>query len=395
MRRTIAAGIQLVVGLLLLCGRAFAADPLFDQSRLHDIRLYVAPEDWQKLRDNYLADDYYVANVSLDGVVIHTVAIRSRGSGSRSGQKPALKIDMNEYVSQDYHGYKELILRNGVQDPSFLRERLAFMVFEGMGIPAPQCAFARLFVNEEYFGLYEVAEPVGKPFLKARLGEDGGNLFDYEYTTPYDFSFRSGNAEAYVPYPFKPETNESHLDASGLVDFISAINGAPDETFVSDMSAWLDLPKFLTYVAVENVLAATDGFLGTEGMNNYFLYQFDKQRRFTLIPWDKDTLLANATFPIDAGVGTNVLTRRLLKDPATQRVYLRALYETATRFVNETYLGPRLESAYAQIRAAALADPNKPFTNDDFEAAVGGLRGVIRARAADVVAQTGVVSAGR
>jgi spore coat protein CotH len=158
------------------------------------------------------------------------------------------------------------------------------------------------------------------------------------------------------------------------------------------MEAWLDLPKFLTYVAVENVLAATDGFLGREGMNNFFLYQFDKQRRFTLIPWDKDTLLANTSFSMTAGVETNVLTRRLLRDPAMQQIYARALYETATRFVNQRYLMPRLETAYQQIRAAALADPNKPFTNEEFEQGVSGLRGVILAREADVVAQTGVVA---
>jgi spore coat protein CotH len=392
--KALRAGIQFVVALLLFGGgeRAFAADPLFDQTRLHDVRLYVAPEDWQTLRENYLSDDYYVANVSLDGLVIRTVGIRSRGSGSRSGQKPALKIDMNEYVDQDYHGYKELILRNVVQDPSFLRERLAFMVFEGMGIAAPQNAFCRLYVNDEYFGLYEVEEPVGKPFLKERLGEDKGNLFDYEYTSPYDLSFRSDDPHAYIPYPFKPETNEDDLDASGLVDFIRAVNGAPDERFVRDMGAWLDLPKFLTYVAVENVLAATDGFLGKEGMNNFFLYQYDKQRRFTFIPWDKDTILAHPSFPIMGGVETNVLTRRLLRDPAMQQIYARALYETATRFVNQRYLIPRLETAYQQVREAALADPNKPYTNEQFEDAVGGLRGVILAREADVVAQTGVVA---
>jgi hypothetical protein len=75
-----------------------------------------------------------------------------------------------------------------------------------------------------------------------------------------------------------------------------------------------------------------------------------------------------------------------------QQIYARALYETATRFVNQRYLISRLETAYQQVREAALADPNKPYTNEQFEDAVGGLRGVILAREADVVAQTGVVA---
>ncbi len=115
-----------------------AADPLFDQTRLHEIRLYIDPVSWQTLQAKYLDDDYYVANVSLDGAVVRQIGVRSRGTGSRNSAKPALKLDFNEYVSsQEYGGYKELILRNAVQDASFLRERLAYQVFEAMGIPAP------------------------------------------------------------------------------------------------------------------------------------------------------------------------------------------------------------------------------------------------------------------
>jgi len=57
--------------------------------------------------------------------------------------------------------------------------------------------------------------------------------------------------------------------------------------------------------------------------------------------------------------------------------------------VNVRYLTPRLETAYTQIREAALTDTHKPFTNSEFELGVGGLRGVIAAREGDVLGQTG------
>ena len=56
-------------------------------------------------------------------------------------------------------------------------------------------------------------------------------------------------------------------------------------------------------------------------------------------------------------------------------------------FVNPRWLTPQLETAYPQIRGAALADVRKPFSNGEFEAAVAGLRGVIAAREHDVNAQ--------
>ncbi len=48
---------------------------------------------------------------------------------------------------------------------------------------------------------------------------------------------------------------------------------------------------------------------------------------------------------------------------------------------------PQLETAYQQIRSAAHGDVRKPYTNDQFEAAVNGVRGVIPARESDVRAQ--------
>ena len=365
-------------------------DPIFEQSRLHEVRIAIDPADWLALQVNYLSNQYYAANISLDGVTLSLVGLRSRGSGSRSFEKPGLKVDFNRYVvDQVYHGYKSIVLRNAVQDPSFLRERLGFAVFEAMGIAAPQNSHARLYVNDEYWGLYGVVEPVSKPFLKARIGEDSGNLFDYQYVTRYDFSFLGDDPAPYVPLPFEPQTNEDHLDPSGLIDFIRAINETPTPTFARDLAGWLDADRFLTYLAVENALAERDGLVGELGMNNFYLYQFGGQRRFTFIPWDKDSCLASTTNPIMARLETNVLTRKLLADPALQQAYVNAVVRAVSSFVNTRFLLPRLEIAYAQIREAATSDPRKPYSAIEFEQAVGGLREIIAAREADVLSQTG------
>ena len=203
--------------------------PIFDPTLLHDARLEIDPSAWKALRDNYLSNQYYAANFSVDGVAVAQVGIRSRGDGSRSEEKPGLKIDFNKYVpSQEYYGYKTLVIDNLTQDASMLRERLAFLVFEAMGIAAPRNAHARLSVNGEYWGLFALVEPVSKPFLKGRLGEESGTLFDYEWRFTYDFDWLGDDPDEYVPEPFQPETNESKPDvATGLVGFIQAINQAP------------------------------------------------------------------------------------------------------------------------------------------------------------------------
>jgi spore coat protein CotH len=366
-----------------------AGAPIFDPTLLHDARIEMDPSAWQALRDNYLSNEYYAANFSVDGVAVAQVGIRSRGDGSRREEKPGLKIDFNKYVpSQEYYGYKSLVLRNFAQDASMLRERLALLVFEAMGIASPRNAHARLTVNGEYWGVFGLVEPVSKPFLKSRLGEESGTLFDYEWREYYDFRWRGENPDEYVPEPFQPETNESHPDvADGLVGFVRAINETPISGYAAAIAPRIDVDRFLTHVAVENALAEGDGVVGDQGLNNFYLYEYGQKNRFVFIPWDKDNTFRSGSWPLYRNLEDNVLTARLTADAAKRQVYADAVVRTTTNYLNPRWLTPQLETAYQQIRGAALADARKPFSNGEFEAAVDGLRGVIAAREHDVNAQ--------
>jgi spore coat protein CotH len=363
--------------------------PIFDASVLHEARLDLDPAAWQALRDNYLDNQYYAANLTVDGVAVRQVGIRSRGEGSRSEEKPGLKVEFDKYVpAQEYYGYKSLVIDNLVQDASMLRERLSFLVFEAVGIASPRNAFARLTVNGEYWGLFALVEPVSKPFLEARFGEKSGTLFDYEWIYPYDFSWQGGKASAYVPLPFQPETNEEKPDvATGLVAFIEAINETPDASFVAAMGSRLDVDRFLSHLAVENAIAEADGIVGDQGLNNFYLYEYGAKNRFVFIPWDKDSTFRSGAWPLYRNLETNVLTGRLTTDPAKRQVYADAVVRVVTSYVNPRWLTPQLETAYQQVRFAAQADTRKPYTNAQFEAAVDGVRGVIAAREGDVRAQ--------
>ncbi len=363
--------------------------PIFDPSVLHEARLDLDPAAWQALRDNYLGNQYYAANLTVDGVAVLQVGIRSRGEGSRNEEKPGLKVEFDKYVpAQEYHGYKSLVIDNLVQDASMLRERLSFLVFEAMGIAAPHNAFALLTVNGQYWGLFALVEPVSKPFLEARLGEKSGTLYDYEWIFPYEFSWLGPQSSHYVPLPFQPETNESRPDvAAGLVALVQAINDTPDASFAAAMEERLDVTRFLTHVAVENAIAEGDGIVGNQGLNNFYLYEYGARNRFVFIPWDKDGTFHSGTWPLYRNLDTNILTRRLTAEPAKRQVYADAVVRAVDSYVNPRWLTPQLEAAYQQIRSAALGDVRKPYTNAQFESAVEGLRGVIAVREQDVRAQ--------
>jgi hypothetical protein len=190
----------------------------------------------------------------------------------------------------------------------------------------------------------------------------------------------------YFPLPFEPHNNEDSLDPSRLVELVNVVNNSPNETLQAELAAYLDAKKFLTYIAVENALAESDGMVGDFGMNNFYLYE-RSDGVFQLIPWDKDNSLQDTTWPIFRRTDENVLSRRLFEDVSMQAVYVGAVARCVKDFVNERWLLPKLESSYTLIRNSVLADEKKPFSNDDFELAVAGLRGIVSGRESDVLSQ--------
>jgi spore coat protein CotH len=357
------------------------ADALFDDSALHEVRLVVNSQDWQTLKEHYLENTYYPADLQWKGRVVRNVGIRSRGTGSRSGTKPGLKVDFDRYSSsQKFLGLKSLILRNNTQDESNLHERLSMLLFQRMGFPASREAHTTLYVNNEYSGVYTIVETVDKTFLERTLGEDDGYLYEYEYPVgaqPYYFEYKGPDPAAYVPMPFKPDTHENDSRPEFIEQLVWTINETSSAVFRTAVSEYVDLERFVRYVAVESFLADTDGLIGNWGMNNFYLYRYENNKLFTFLVWDKSEAFrggVNASiFHNITGVPSwqqNRLLSRALAHPDLLDLYLDTLLACALSAGapdpsspnGPGWLEREIQRQYEQIRNAVYLDPVKPFT---------------------------------
>jgi spore coat protein CotH len=380
------------------------ADAFFDDNVLHEIRLLMNARDWQALKDNYLENTYYPTDFQWRSEKLRNVGIRSRGNGSRSGVKPGLRVDFDRYTTdQKFLGLKSFVLRNNTQDPSSMHERVSMLLFRRLGLPAPREAHVRMYVNDVYEGLFTIVESVDKVFLSKAFGEDSGHLFKYDYPpdqVPYFFEDKGSNADAYVPLPFKPETRESDPQGQVLAQFVQAVNQSSDATYRSAVAPFMDLRKFLRHVAVEVFVADYDGFIGNYGINNFYWYRFTNQNLFTFIPWDKSEAFSagpeSTIFHNINGVPDsrrNRLMSRTLADKEMLNYFLDTLLEIARSVVEPAgndsrgWMEREVAREYDQIRAAALADTTKPFSNDQFEAAVVALTDFARRRSDLVTAE--------
>jgi hypothetical protein len=383
-------------------GAQDAASQLFDDGVLHEMRISLHADDWRRLQEAYQENTYYPADITWNGIRVRNVGIRSRGNASRSSQKPGLRVDIDRYISdQRFLGLKSFVLDNATQDASMLKEPLAMRMFAHMGLPAPREAYARLYVNERYQGLYLLVESIDKDFIsrvysapgtEAGARERDGVLFEFQHTSQYYFTYPGPELEHYAAF-FEPETHENDSPDTlygPLRDMTRLINQASDSELVEVVSRYLDLSQWIRYVAVESFLAELDGMLGFAGMNNFYLYRFEGTTVSQVIPWDMDQSFLSATQSIWTRWDENVLMRRAMQLPQLRALYLDTLRQAAVFAATPAEDDPRawlereVDRMFEQIRDAAQADTTKPYSNDEFLAEVARLRQFARTRSAFV-----------
>ena len=96
-----------------------------------------------------------------------------RKSADALGDKVSLKIDINEYVDQQWNGIKKLSVENG-DDVDVVAEGYAWYLnrvaaeSSTSGYNPGLAAWVKLVVNGEYVGIYVNVEQPDKTFLKNR-----------------------------------------------------------------------------------------------------------------------------------------------------------------------------------------------------------------------------------
>lgn len=374
------------IALFIAAGSAVPAQEaadLFDPSVLHEIRLSIANRDLQQLRETYLENTYYAADIQWGGVKLRNVGIRSRGRSSRDQAKLGLQVDFNRYITgQRFLGLKALVLDNLWQDPTMIRERISMAVFARMGLPAPRVAFAKVFINNEYLGVYGLVEAIDSVFLKRTFGESEGFLFEYKHQKDYHGAYLGDELDPYKRF-FEPRTNEKQPDSvlySPFRDMFREVSQPRDSVWHTRLAEYIDVEQLLKYVAVESYLTDDDGFLGADGMSNFYVYRAADSNVHRLIPWDKDLTLRHPQQYVVTRVEENELFRRLLSYRSARLFFYRQVEAVARSVHQDDWLRNEVTQSVKLIAAAAQEDALKPVSNEDMTAALRELAKFVRQR---------------
>ena len=348
---------------------------LFNPSVLHRIDIELHSADWAKLKANFQTNDYYPADVIWNGQTVRNVGIRSRGTGSRSGVKPGLRVDIDRYATtQLFLGLKGFVLRNQNQDASQTHETAAMWLYARMGIPAPRTSYARLYVNGTYQGLYVIDEEIDKKFLARTFGiideniQNDGYLYEYNWIDEWRFGYLGSGLDPYKAR-FSPKTHESKPDEDlyrPIETIVRLANDTPASGLVAAISDRLDLSQFMRFLAVQTFLAENDGLAGNWAVNNFYLYRLENQAKHVLIAWDASESFWGPRFDVQWRFDTNVLVNKLMQIPQFRDTFFSALNETADVAADGNALDTEIRRELDLIDSAVREDTNKPFSDSDF-----------------------------
>lgn len=379
----------------------------FEMTKVHQVELTFSQDDYDKLPhqpsasgdganmiekyrlphdhpDAGIGDAGFVFNhvpaeLIVDAKKYPRVAVRYKGNGSYASSlgtiKLPLKIDVNRYdATLDVEGLKKINLHNGVNDPEFNHEALAYLLFQRLGVPASRTTFAevKLTVAGKYdrvnIGLYTVVEQVDKRFLKRHFKRSDGLLLKPEGIR--GLPYFDGNLEQYrALYNAKQDGTEEEWQR--LIELTRIIEHADDQEFRSKIGDYLDLEQFARFIAGNVALASIDGFI-SHG-HNYFLYLDPSTNKFIFIPWDLDIIFGsipvegNQEQLIDLSItrphsGKNRLIDRLMHYDVWRGMYRREcericgeIFVTDGLMADANAVNAAIKEEYANDVAAAAA----------------------------------------
>ncbi len=364
------------------------------------------------------ADDRHIPGPGADGVAFSTPDFSLVNSGNRTLHAPKRSWKITLKHSHDHlAGMTCVNLKSMYNDPSQMREALAWHLFRNAGVPSARHTYAKLAFDATYYGLFSVIEQVDRRFLKDHFGDnDRGNLYkaycgDVGCATLEHLAgpggddsgrqyFKAGDDER----TYRLKTNKDDQNAGSyddLATFIRTINGTglpggdgrfDTNAFRESVDGIMNAHAFLRWAVVNLLLGSWDNYYATP--SNYYLYNsgrpgaeddFMHSPYFTFIPWDYDNCLGIDYFGTQWQY-TGILdwpgnTKHYWREHATSRIplvqnllrnrdyrhyyldYLELLLDTQ---FNPEAFGERIaadsdDGLWGRVRQAAYLESSTPY----------------------------------
>lgn len=361
-----------------LCAEPRALDSSAQEQRefyqaesVQSVHLQISPADQRRMMDALPRCIYVPASFRWRDTTLKKVAVRFKGNSSsnpRQKHKRSYLVRFDKYDdNQRFIGLRRVSFDNGVQFGSLFSEPIITEILRAEGIKAHRCNYAKVFVNDQYQGVYVNVERIDESFLEQHFPGSKGGLWKNDLGGPGgDLRFLSDDPKQYAK-AFEAK-NKAAKSRQQLVRFIKRINQTPDANFHSMMDSSIEVDAFLRVTAVMLLSGAFDQLTGW-GPHNFYLFHDTKQNRWHYLPWDLDVGFCetafghvhvledwNAAWPVPAG-RTNPLLDRIITEPTLLARYRVIATDVLKKHFEPNRLCELIDKKYNLIKADLQTDP--------------------------------------
>ncbi len=339
---------------------------IFDDTKIYSYELEFYISNWEEtLKYNYEnGEEYMPARLKYGDMILDSIGVRYKGNSSYSmslnTSKKPLKFKFDKYIDdQTFFGLNRLNFSNCVQDPSFMREKIAYDIARKF-MPAPRAVFANIYIHNELIGFYVQVEQVDKTFLSRYFEDNSFNL--YKAGDEGAFMIFRGTDQSIYEDEYELKTNEDLNDWTEFINLIDKLNNTPASVFKETLQNYLNLDNVIRHLAFNMVFSHFDSYTGS-GRNFYF-YDDQVSGQFNIIPWDFNETFGAYTNNWDvitqdviniSNLNNRPLNKRILENDSLRQVYLN-------------YIKKMINGCASYDSVAAKADRIKPFIENHVQA---------------------------
>jgi hypothetical protein len=387
----------LFVGTFLFVSLPIFGQDFYQWDEIREIRLIFPRDNWASILERMKdagQEQRMTANLEIDGKIFEEVGVRFKGNSSFKSVKKGgavklpfnIKIDYKDKNQELEGGYETIKLSNCFRDPSFVREVISYEIARKY-MPASRCNYAKLYVNDQFLGVYSNTESVDKPLLKRTFGDKDGVFVkcDPEWDTPEPGNCQEGDKASLMYVGEDPRCYMANYEMksdsgwTSFINFIEALNN-PNK----NIEDYLHVDQALWMHAFNNVMVNLDSYTGRLS-HNFYVY-LDKSGCFNPIVWDFNLSLGGFRFdgggkPLDneelATLSPYVhfknknpkrpLIVNLLSNSLYRKMYIAHMKTILDENFNNGSFDKRVDELHDFIANEVKNDPVKLYSVEDFE----------------------------
>ncbi len=357
----------------------FTVDDVSDYSELDSYYIYIDNLSYSVLNSDLPTSGFVEKKGYLvyNGKKMQDVKLRYRGDSRWhwyfTQKSWRVKTDKNELIN----GSRKLNLTNATEK-SFLMDYLSYKVGEKMGILTYEASPVRVFLNNQYMGVYVSVSQLDEYFLRnnKKLPSEiySGDLISRDADDPSSIGQFLWNMDGLGRWE-KSANNNSILEEDftlleNLIKFVEENKNLP---YNKDIEKMVDIDKYLKWKAALTILSSVH----IDNRHNNKLYFDPSSGKFEPILWDTDGLeIDKVRYPIN--MVYNDLDRCILKNPEHFDIFNKYIWESINGPASEQVMISEIKATNNSIKSDVYSDAykdyleltqqiNRSYTNEDFD----------------------------